>query len=217
MGCSTLFWYNAPVARIIPVQADACIDAVFNGVSLILQGSEEKARNCLRELPTSPQSCSSKRSVSPRQQADVFMRDRFMCRYCGQRTVFVPVLRLLSSIFPLEFPYHANWKMTECHIAYWKCAASCDHISPVARGGNSSAGNLVTACYRCNSMKQNWLLEELRWEMLSVPNTKWDGLSSLYQKLRTRTPDGESPYHAEWQRVIDMARKTAQVQHQTIG
>ena len=32
-----------------------------------------------------------------------------------------------------------------------------DHIVPVARGGKSTKGNLVTACKKCNTIKKNLL------------------------------------------------------------
>lgn len=45
------------------------------------------------------------------------------------------------------------------------CGASgvrlqCDHIRPVARGGDSTMGNLTTACVTCNQAKGSKLVEE---------------------------------------------------------
>jgi len=37
-----------------------------------------------------------------------------------------------------------------------------DHIVPVARGGRSTKGNLVTACKECNNAKKNLL--PMEWE-----------------------------------------------------
>ncbi len=37
-----------------------------------------------------------------------------------------------------------------------------DHLQPLARGGTSSKGNLVTACKECNNKKKNLL--PLEWE-----------------------------------------------------
>lgn len=38
----------------------------------------------------------------------LFVRDGFIDRYCGQRLIFTPVLRLLSRLFPDDFPLHPN-------------------------------------------------------------------------------------------------------------
>lgn len=39
-------------------------------------------------------------------------------------------------------------------------APQCDHFVPLVAGGDSSFGNLVTACKRCNSSKSGRLPEE---------------------------------------------------------
>ena len=74
--------------------------------------------------------------------------------------------------------------------------------------GTSDRKNLVTACYMCNSIKQNWLVEELRWEMQPIPgDSPWDGLSALYPHLlslvRERYPDAAgAAYFRDWLRVV---------------
>lgn len=47
---------------------------------------------------------------------------------------------------------------------------SMDHIVPVARGGKSSKGNLVTACKECNSSKGYYTPAELLLE--NMPSTE---------------------------------------------
>jgi 5-methylcytosine-specific restriction endonuclease McrA len=105
----------------------------------------------------------TKRTVTQAQALDVYFRDKFTCRYCGTKVVFPGTLRLMSILIPEDFPYHPNWKTDKTHPAYWELVASCDHLVPVARGGGSGMDNLVTACYRCNSSKANWTVEELGW------------------------------------------------------
>ncbi len=39
----------------------------------------------------------------------VLKRDGWLCRYCGKRTIFQPVMALLGSIFSNDFPHHTNW------------------------------------------------------------------------------------------------------------
>ncbi|MGI8854833.1 MAG: hypothetical protein ACR2JW_03700 [Thermomicrobiales bacterium] len=48
-------------------------------------------------------------NASVENQLAMFGRDRFICRYCGKKTIFVPTLRALSLLHPDAFPYHTNW------------------------------------------------------------------------------------------------------------
>ena len=171
-------------------------------VQLVLASKLDQARANLPNLsPLPPISRSGSRTISCSKQLEIFARDAFTCRYCGKRTIFVPVLRLLSSLFPTEFPFHLNWKMADCHIGYWRDGASCDHLIPVARGGSSDPNNLVTACYMCNSIKQNWLVEELRWELLTPNDPSWNGLVLEYLPLLKVVNDG-SEYHRSWTKAV---------------
>ncbi len=43
---------------------------------------------------------------------------------------------------------------------------TCDHIVPLARGGNSKPENLATACAPCNYDKGTLLIEEWRPELV---------------------------------------------------
>ena len=184
-------------------RSEDLVDIVASAVSLTLSGQVSEARDLLAAECEAPCATSPRGSLSPRLQVAVFRRDKFTCRYCGQRTLFVPVLRVLSAIAPDEFPYHPNWKMSECHIAYWKCGTSIDHVVPVARGGSASAvNNLITACYMCNSIKQNWLVEELRWQTHPVDSDHWDGLSATLPQLCEIAQLTKSPYFARWLRAI---------------
>ena len=61
---------------------------------------------------------------------EIYLRDGFVDRYIGHRLKFPPVLRLLSMKFPDSFPFHKNWKMSDCHVAYWELMSTIDHIVP---------------------------------------------------------------------------------------
>ncbi len=122
-------------------------------------------------------------NIPQSKQIEVFSRDNFTCRYCGKRTVFNGTLRAISIMLPDDFPYHPHWKWNNTHPAFWELTASCDHLIPVARGGTNNIDNLVTACYKCNSIKTNWTLEELRWELYKPANTNWDGLVGIFLQI----------------------------------
>lgn len=55
-----------------------------------------------------------------------------------------------------------------------------DHIIPKCREGSSRWDNLITACSKCNSKKDDKLLSELGWELLFEPRPI--KLSSLYKE-----------------------------------
>lgn len=156
----------------------------------------------------------SSRGIPCAVQLEVFRRDSFTCRYCARRTILVPVLRLLAMPFSDIFPYHLHGKMTACHLGFWRDVASCDHKVPIARLGSSEPSNLVTACYMCNSVKQNWLIEELGWELLSSTSSAWDGLSSCYpsllRKLQPEWPGARERYFRDWLRAVEASESAKQ-------
>lgn len=116
------------------------------------------------------------------QKTRVFLRDGFIDRYSGEKMVFPPVLRLMSLLMPDEFPFHPNWKMSECHLAYWQLLPTVDHIIPTSRGGQDAESNLVCTSQLRNSAKSNWLLEELGWQLHEPGSLKdWDGMAHWFR------------------------------------
>jgi hypothetical protein len=108
-------------------------------------------------------------------------RDGFIDRYKGTRLYFPPVLRLISRVLPEAFPFHPNWKGSECHPAFWTYVATVDHIEPVARGGADVEENCVTCSMRVNQIKSVWTLDELGWTILPPGDIReWDGCMGLF-------------------------------------
>jgi hypothetical protein len=139
--------------------------------------SLENAKNTLNEKYPFSLLHKSGKKHSEYQKTRIFIRDGFIDRYSGERMVFPPVLRLLSKLMPNEFPFQKNWKMSECHIAYWQLLPTIDHVVPVSRGGKDKESNLVCTSQLRNSAKSNWLLEELDWKLHKAGNVnQWDGL-----------------------------------------
>ncbi len=140
------------------------------------------------EYPFSP-SQKSGRTYTPRVMARIFARDGFIDRYRGTRLIFPPVLRLLSHYLPAEFPYHKNGKMTEGHMAYWELFPTIDHVVPVAGGGADSEGNWVCCSMLTNSIKSNWTLEQLQWQLLpSGDLAEWDGMVGWFVRQVSADP-----------------------------
>lgn len=58
------------------------------------------------------------------------------------------MLRVLSALYPTEFPFHLNWKTSVTHPAYWTISASIEHVVAGTSGGDwLDESNLVTACW----------------------------------------------------------------------
>lgn len=118
-----------------------------------------------------------KRRYTPRKMTEVFYRDGFVDRYRGTKLVFPPALRVISTYLPEEFPYHKNGKMDKGHMAYWELFPTIDHIIPITLGGADSIENWACCSMLTNSIKSNWTLKQLQWELLSPGNIgEWDGM-----------------------------------------
>ena len=164
-------------------------DAVETICTALLNGDSVKAQKLARsECPFQFQE-KERRQITAIQALKLFWRDGFMDRYSGQRLVFPGILRVLSKRLPKEFPYHRNWKMSECHIAYYELSPTIDHVIPIARGGLDDESNWVTTSMLRNSAKANWTLEELGWKLVPSGNMKnWDGLVHMYIELMESQP-----------------------------
>ena len=134
------------------------------------------------------------RKYGPTQSTAVFRRGGFADRYSGSRLVFPPVLRVISTVLPAEFPFQTNWKTSECHPAYWEVGATVDHLIPVTRGGTDAPDNWITTSMARNSAKMNWTIDELGWT-LHAPGRleEWDGVLAWFVGfVRERQDSGGS-------------------------
>lgn len=53
-----------------------------------------------------------------------------------------------------------EWRCVYCGEQFPAAALTVDHVQPSVRGGDSSGGNVVTACVACNSRKGHRRLAE---------------------------------------------------------
>jgi 5-methylcytosine-specific restriction endonuclease McrA len=136
---------------------------------------------------------------------EILRRDSFTCRYCGIRTVFLPVLHALSSKFPDSFPVDAGWTAQGTHPAYSLLSATYDHILSPTRGGESEPENVVTSCWPCNSGKSNYTVEEVGFELLPPGDSDWDGLTEVYPELCKSLSVQDLDYHRRWLGAISSA------------
>ena len=119
-------------------------------------------------------------------QKEVFLRDGYKCRYCGNRlisqklmTVFIK--KLNSSSFkkgPTNLDRHGIVHIT------WPVA---DHVVPWNLGGRTNMDNLVSSCATCNYGKDGNTIEQLGMEnpfdRAPIIN-KWDGLISKIENVK---------------------------------
>ena len=140
------------------------------------------------------------RAYSVLEATQIFIRDGFIDRYSGDRLINPGVLRVLSELYPAEFPFHKNWKMSETHPAYWELVPTIDHIVPVARGGTDSESNWVTTSMLRNSAKSNWTVGELGWQLLAPGKlSNWDGLTSwLIRYIEDQGLKNHKGYVIQW-------------------
>lgn len=121
------------------------------------------------------------RSYTINQKMIQFKKDGFIDRYSGKKLINPGVLKVLSYYLPVPFPYQKNWKMTECHIAYWELCPTIDHIRPIAMGGRDEPENWATTSMLNNSIKSNWTLEQMRWSLYEPGDfNAWDGLTKQF-------------------------------------
>ena len=152
-------------------------DAIKKACSFISKGRLDLASHVIDdEYPFVPL-IKGTRSYTPREMTKVFIRDGFIDRYRGTKLIYPPALRLLSIYLPKKFPYHKNGKMSEGHIAFWELFPTIDHLVPVARGGKDEESNWVCCSMLTNSIKSNWTLEQLQWELKPKGDfQEWNGL-----------------------------------------
>ena len=159
-------------------------DIVSNIVELLIDNNKNSAKSILvSEYPHKIYEI-GKRTYTIAQKMEQFIRDGFIDRYTGQKLLNPGILKVLSSYFPDEFPFHPHWKMTETHMAYWELVPTIDHIYPIAKGGQDSKDNWVTTSMKNNSIKSNYTIDEIHWTLHPQGNIKdWDGLSLSFMKL----------------------------------
>lgn len=154
----------------------------------------------------SPRPSSPRASVPPVLAAKIYLRDHFVCRYCGRRTVLMSVIELLARLYPAEIPYvDHHLPAGRTHPAFTRLMASVDHIHPAALGGNRDPGNLVTACWPCNIAKSEFDLEFLGWRVRDIEDVAWAGLTEFYVPLWRLAGRPDPRRHTRWIRALGQA------------
>ena len=175
------------------------IDAIKNACQKVSDERLDDAKEIImQDYPFKPLD-NAGRDYTEAEKTKVFRDDGFIDRYSGEKLVYPPVLRILSYLMPKEFPFHKNWKMSECHIAYWELVPTIDHKKPVSRGGEDEYKNWITTSQLGNSAKSNWTLEELGWKLKASGNLKnWDGMLVWFMEYVKENKMQKVSYIKNW-------------------
>jgi hypothetical protein len=200
-------------------EAAGMLSAVVAAVYFQVKGRSDEAQEALRPIaslpwggippwprPTTapPPGVSTWKGFSRTRSADTFRRDHFQCQYCGQLVIPLPLLALMSFLYPKLLPYNIRFKAGATHPVYWLLAPEADHIKPGSRGGEwEDPSNIATACVVCNTKKGNWTLEELGWVLEPKRDGSWDGLVPFYGPIWEAAGRPEKRYHDPWLRALE--------------
>jgi hypothetical protein len=187
-------------------QDDNYPKAIAAVVAHLVAGDAAGAERSIAELSYAKREVAKRPSIPRSVTVGVFRRDHWTCRYCGGKTIFTPVMVLLSEIYPEQFPYTPNWKAGLTHPAIISRSAVVDHVIPGSLGGDwRDEGNLVTACWPCNVRKGDLTLEQLGWTPATGSPTSWDGLTGSYNALWVAAGRPSSSRHLPWLRLLGSA------------
>jgi len=181
------------------------LDALTAALEVMEQEGIAAGAQALVPIAFAPADALKRPTLNIATRARIFQRDRFTCRYCGLRTVPEPIFELLGVIYPTLIPFHSNWKGGAIHPVEPLVIAEPDHIKPGRRGGDwLDEDNLATSCAACNTLKADYLLDELGWPLLPIPETTWDGLTGHYRTLwkAASEPRTSGDRHGKWMQAF---------------
>lgn len=159
-------------------------DTIDRIIKARIAGDEVTESKALAEIRFEPRLRRQERWPSRRVIARIYARDYYHCRYCGERVILTPVMRLVARLYPEQFPYHPNWKADSTHPAFVSRSATLDHIVPISNEGDPvDSDNLVTACWGCNRRKGDLWLDEIGWSLVEPADKAWKGLTELFFPL----------------------------------
>ncbi|MEV8265741.1 HNH endonuclease signature motif containing protein [Microbacterium sp. NPDC077057] len=202
--------------------AAAWYSGILDEVTAVLPSSLDRARQFLEPIAgevwmgtltlhgpaTAGSEVRSSRRVSDRTRAEVFLRDGFVCTYCGGRTIPRCILAAISDVFPDGFPYYAHYRRGTVHPAYWALAPEADHVLAHAGGGSSDPENLTTLHAMCNTRKSSLDAASLSVAAAPAHDSEWDGLLSRYARIvaageNTGRRHAAPGYHPSWLRRFE--------------
>ena len=117
-----------------------------------------------------------------KEKADIIASNGIVFR---SERVELPAPSVIRLRYFVHVPYKAHAALTRRAVFArdgWVCqycgnaAENVDHVMPKSRGGGHSWDNVVAACRRCNSRKENRLPHEVGLTLFREPFVPKDGL-----------------------------------------
>jgi hypothetical protein len=188
-------------------QSDDFPAHIERAVDATLKAGVAAGRAALEPIARPPTPIGRRPGLSRAVRCAVFRRDRFVCRYCGGKTILTPVMELLAHLYPDIFPFESDaWRGGVTHPAFIARSPMVDHLVPGTSGGSwTSLDNLVTACNPCNSIKADFELEQLGWELLPIADVAWDGLVARYPALWSAAGSPNEHRHQSWFKALGIS------------
>jgi len=181
------------------------IDIILKAAECIKIGKKEDARSIITNEYQHISVSYAKRLMTIYEKLKIYINDGFIDRYSGKRLLFPNVLRIFTYELGGDFPFHQNWKMSGCHIAYWEMIPTYDHVIPIARGGKDISENIITTSQIMNSRKSNFLVEEIDFKIYPKGNMlEWDGMISWYKEyLKNNSDILKDNYIFQWNKALN--------------
>lgn len=89
------------------------IETIEKASKLLLNNNKEEALEIINNQYKFEYKKTGKRSYNDKEKRKIFIRDGFIDRYSGDKLLNSGILKVFSTYFPKEFPYHRNWQMEE--------------------------------------------------------------------------------------------------------
>lgn len=159
------------------------------------------------------------RALPKIEQLRIFIRDKWLCQWCGKPVIFGPAMKLIEvelknagRAAPLAY-YHVHWTRATAPLLD-ELGVVLDHKDPYAHGGATNAENLVTSCAKCNGRKSSrpltvWNGRDRRSPIKGKYGEPehWDGLSSYFVLLAGRNTASLTPGERDWLKVLKQFRE----------
>lgn len=131
--------------------------------------------------------------ISLKKQVAIFQRDKYRCRYFGDRLIFPGVLILLEKLLGEEcFPADRNYRVANSHWVYWWFWPVVDHREAIATDvrDQNDPDNLVTTSTFRNIQKGPWTVDQMRWRDMGLPSEDetWDGMTGWFRRYMGTAP-----------------------------
>lgn len=147
-------------------------------------------RMAQEHFPFKVQQRAKRKPISRKDQAAIFQRDQYRCRYFGDRLLFPGVLLLLEKL--KCFPADENYRIANSHWVYWWFSPVVDHKEAVAaaEGDPNHSDNLVTTSNFRNIQKGPWTLKQMGWKDRGLPSADeaWDGMTGWFRRYMRTAP-----------------------------